>query len=266
MPSEVAEAAIESGLDVHLIGIAGEADKRVERFPHSWIKWGEVGRLFDILNKQRCKDIVIVGSVKRPDLAQVRFDLGAVKNLPFLLSLRTGGDNSVLGNIVKFFENKGFQVRGAHEIAPSLLTASGVVTKQSPERVDLEDIETGLEVVKSLGPFDIGQAVVVARGHVLAVEAAEGTDAMLQRCAELRQWGAKSRAERSGVLIKCPKSGQDLRIDLPAIGPRTIELAAEAGLKGVAVRAGHVLMADRAGLFEAAARHQLFLLGVDHDS
>lgn len=266
LPSELAHAAIASGCGVHLIGIAGEADKRIENYPHSWIKWGEFGRMFHVLEQENCKDIVIIGTVTRPDLSQVRLDFGAVKMLPFIVSLLSGGDNSVLSNIVKFFESKGFQVRGAHEIAPNLLSPSGVVSRLSPEAADHDDIEIGLNVILAMAPFDVGQAVVVARGHVLGVEAAEGTDDMLRRCRDLRQWGAKTRTQRSGVLIKCPKPGQDLRIDLPTIGPRTLEFAAEAGLNGIAVRAGHVLLADRTDLQLTADRHKLFVIGVDHDS
>ena len=122
----------------------------------------------------------------------------------------------------------------------------------------MEDIRLGFRVARALGSFDIGQGAVVARQYVLAVEAAEGTDSMLRRCRDLNNWGFKS---RKGVLVKAPKPGQDLRLDMPVIGPRTIELASEAGLAGIAVAAGAVLLADQQELVEKADRFGLFLYG-----
>ncbi len=263
MPLAVAQAALDSGQDVHIIGIRGEAEERIAQYPHSWMKWGEIGRMFKILKNEACKDVVIIGSVRRPDLSQVRFDLGGIKSLPFILSLTIGGDDTILTSIVKFFERKGFRVRGAHEIAPSLVAPLGVLGRHQPDQQNKEDIELACKIISALGKFDVGQAAVVTKGHVLAVEAAEGTDAMLRRSAGLGQWGSKTRGARAGVLVKSPKPEQEERIDMPAIGPRTVELAAEAGLAGIAVTAGNVLLVDRSELISAADAHDLFVIGID---
>jgi hypothetical protein len=259
LPIALAAAAAAQGRAVHVIGIRGEADAKISRFPHTWLKWGEVGKLFATLEGLGCRDLVIIGSVSRPDLANVRFDFGAIKNLPFLLGLGVGGDDQVLSSVVRFLEGKGYRVYGAGEVAPELLAAEGNLGAKAPSPDDRADIETGFRVVSALGRLDVGQAAVVVKGRVLAVEAAEGTDAMLARCAELRKGGR--RRGLAGVLVKAPKPGQEERVDLPTIGPDTVEMAAQAGLAGIAVAAGRVLIADRNATIAAAGQHGLFLVG-----
>jgi hypothetical protein len=257
----LAEAAAARGLPLHIVGIRGEAQDEIERFPHTWIKWGEVGKLFAALEKNGCGDLVIIGGVDRPDLANVKFDFGALKTLPFILSLGKGGDDSVLSRIVRYLEERGYRVHGAGDVAPDLLAGLGTLGNKSPSADDQADIDMAFKVVSALGRLDVGQAAVVARGHVLAVEAAEGTDAMLIRCAELRQSGRTGPRSRAGVLAKAPKPGQEERVDLPTIGPETVREAAAAGLAGIAVAAGRVLMADGPATIEAANQHGLFLVG-----
>jgi DUF1009 family protein len=261
LPCVLAESATARGLPLHIVAIRGEAREEIERFPHTWIKWGEIGKMFAALDKNGCGDLVIIGGVNRPDLANVRFDLGAIKTLPFLLSLGKGGDDHVLSRIVRFFEDKGYRVHGAGDVAPELLAGKGRLGDHAPSAEDRADIATAFQVVSALGRFDVGQAAVVVKGHVLAVEAAEGTDAMLVRCAELRAIGRTGRRTRAGVLVKAPKPGQEERVDLPTIGPETVGKAASAGLAGIAVAAGQVLMAERAATIEAANQHGLFLVG-----
>ena len=261
LPCVIAEAAAGRGIELHIVGIRGEAREEIERFPHTWIKWGEVGKLFAALDGNRCRDLVIIGGVTRPDLASVKFDLGAVRNLPFIVSLGMGGDDNVLSRIVRFLENKGYRLHGADDVAPELLAGEGRLGDRAPSAEDRVDIQTGFRVVSALGRLDVGQAAVVANGYVLAVEAAEGTDAMLNRCAELRQLGRAPRGGPTGVLVKAPKPGQEQRVDLPAIGPETVSNAAAAGLAGIAVAAGHVLIAERTATIEATNRLGLFLIG-----
>jgi UDP-2,3-diacylglucosamine hydrolase len=218
--------------------------------------------MFRALDNNGCEDIVIIGGVNRPDFSNVRLDLGAIKTLPFILTLGKGGDDHVLSRVVRFFEQKGYRVHGAGDVAPQLLAGEGVLGRKTPSAEDNADIELALRVVGALGRLDVGQAAVVAKGYVLAVEAAEGTDAMLARCAELRASGKAGRRSRAGVLVKVPKPGQEERVDLPTIGPETVAKAASAGLAGVAIAAGRVLMAERDATIAAADEHGLFLLGV----
>lgn len=264
LPTFIAEAANADGMPVHIVGIQGEADADIERFPHTWIKWGEVGKLFAALEKDSCTDLVIIGGVRRPDFKNVRIDLGAIKALPFLLSLRKGGDDHVLSRIVRFFEQRGYRVHGAGDVLPELLMPEGTLTRRGPSADDEADMAHAFEVVRSLGRLDIGQAAVVANGYVLAVEAAEGTDAMLERCAEIKRQG-RSHGTGLGVLVKAPKPGQEERVDMPTIGPETIHKAAEAGLSGIAVAAQHVLIAECKRTIDAANERKLFLYGAPWD-
>jgi hypothetical protein len=169
----------------------------------------------------------------------------------------------VLSRVVRFFEEKGYRVHGAGDVAPELLAGEGVLGDKRPSADDKADIEIALGVVSALGRLDVGQAAVVTRGHVIAVEAAEGTDAMLARCAELR--ARSTRRGPAGVVVKAPKPGQERRVDLPTIGPDTVRQAAAAGLAGIAVIAGQVLMAERDATIAAANEHGLFLVGETSD-
>lgn len=264
-PVTIAELAKRRGRSVHIVGIQGEADPAIERFPHTWIAWGEVGKLLDALNRAGADELVIIGGVKRPDLKSVRLDMGAIRNLPLLISLTVGGDDTVLKNVVRFFEAKGLRVIGAHDAAPELVVPAGPVGNLVPSEDARRDIARGIEVVKALGKLDVGQAAVVVREHVLAVEAAEGTDRMLERASELRQWGERARGRREGALVKTSKIGQDLRVDMPVIGPRTVERAAAAGLAAIALEAGRVLVADRAEVERLAQEAGLAIFGVTVD-
>ncbi len=258
LPLAVAQAAQTRGYQPFMIGLTGNASPEIEQFPHAYSGIGQVGLTLRTLRREGCLRLVLVGSLKRPNLFRLKLDSGFFRHLPQLLRLFKGGDDAVLRRVARFFESQGFDVAGVHEIAPRLLAPPGAFAAASPDAAALEDIRLGFRVTRTLGALDIGQAAVVARQYVLAVEAAEGTDAMLRRCRELNGWGFKS---RKGVLVKAPKPGQDLRLDMPVIGPRTVELASESGLAGIAVVAGAVLLADQQELVEKADKLGLFLYG-----
>jgi DUF1009 family protein len=212
------------------------------------------------LRSERTDALVLVGTVRRPDLWKLRPDWGFFLSLPQILEMMAGGDDSVLSRVVRFFEAKGIRVRGAHEVAPDLLGGAGAAGAVSLDRQGRSDAELGFAVRAALGALDAGQAVVVADGRVLAIEGAEGTDAMLARVAALR--APRDGAVRSGVLAKGPKPGQELRVDMPAIGPRTVERAAAAGLAGVAIEAEAVLLLDRGEAVAAADGHGIAIEGL----
>ncbi len=259
LPAAVAEDAKAAGGDPFIVGLAGDAAPSIERFPHAYVHIGQTGRLLRILRCEGCTRLVFAGGLRRPNLFRIRIDGGFIRHLPQILRLLKGGDDAVLRGVARFFERQGFEILAAHEVAPRLLAPEGAFARLLPRMQDLEDMKLGFRVAHGLGAFDIGQAAVVARGYVLAVEAAEGTDAMLRRCRELNNWAYGT---RQGVLVKRPKPGQDRRFDLPGIGPQTVELAAEAGLAGIAVEAGGVLLADVEELVAKANEAGLFLYGV----
>ena len=265
MPLEVAAAADASGRKVFIAAIHGAADPAIEAFPHSWVHLGQLGRLISVLRSANCRELVIIGHITRPDLTTIKLDPAALKHLPRIMSLAIGGDNSILSSIVQFFEAEDFTVTGAHQVAPALLASPGALSRAEPDRQDREDIALGYRLIDTLGPFDVGQCAVVAAGNVIAIEGAEGTDAMLQRCSGLVGRGRRRRGSRVGVLIKCPKPGQELRVDLPVIGPDTVENAAAAGLTGIAIAASRVLIVDRAATVAAADKAGLFLVGISGD-
>jgi lipid-A-disaccharide synthase len=260
LPLMLAESATRRGASAHIIAIEGEADPAVQRYPHTWVNWGEFGRMLAILRAEGGGEVVIAGGVRRPDLFALRPDLGFFASLPRLARLLAGGDDAVLSRVVRLLEAKGLIVRGAHEVAPELLAERGAIGGVAASQEARTDAALAAAVRAAIGPFDVGQAVVVAAGRVLAIEAAEGTDAMLARVASLRQKGLAPRL--GGVLSKGPKPGQELRVDMPAIGPRTIEAAAAAELEAVAVDAGAVLVLDRAEAVRLAAARQCALLGL----
>lgn len=260
LPLEVANEVRRTGRPVHLVAIAGEAEPGITQHPHTWVGLGQVGAMLRAFRSAGCRDLVILGGVRRPDLKALRPDAGFFLNLPLILSLMAGGDDSVLRRIVSFFERRNFRVVGAHEVAPALLAGEGILGGSEPDPSVQRDVATGFALIEALGPSDVGQAVVVAGGRPVAIEAAEGTDRLLVRLREMR---AKDSGGSAGVFVKAPKPGQELRIDLPAIGPRTVEAAAAAGLAGIAVAAGRVLVAERDRVVQLLGETGLFLVGAD---
>lgn len=259
LPRQVAEAARRDGRAVFVVAFEGQtAPGWVEDFPHEWIRLGAIGRTLDALKEAAVAEVCMIGPIRRPSLGELRPDWRGAK-----LIARNGfvglGDDALLKAVAGILGEAGMRIVGAHEILGDLLMPPGVLTKIRPDDAAWKDIRKGLAAVDMLGGLDIGQAAVVQEGIVLAVEAAEGTDAMLSRCRDLRREG------KGGVLVKTAKPQQDRRLDLPAIGVATAENAARAGLRGIAARAGNALLSDMTGTVAAADRHGLFLVGVEED-
>jgi DUF1009 family protein len=174
------------------------------------------------------------------------------------------GDDQVLRGAVMLLEERGHRVVGAHELAPDLVASHTLTGTRQPGADDHEAIAFGLGLLASLSDFDIGQGAVVDRRHVLAIEGPEGTDRMIRRVRHLRQsWFGLRRREEGGVLIKAAKRGQDLRVDMPTIGPRTVREAARAGLAGIAIGAGSTFVLEQEETLRTADRLGLFLIAVD---
>ena len=263
MPFAVAESLLARGITPILFAIRGACDpKALQRFRHHWISIGQIGRAKKLLRAEGCRDVMFIGALVRPALSEIRIDLGTLRVLGDIWDSFRGGDDHLLSGIGRIFERDGFRMRGIKDVAPDLLMPEGCLTRTTPDATASSDIARGREVLRALGPFDIGQAVAVIDGHVVGVEDIEGTDGFLARIAALRQSGRIRAAQGRGVLIKEPKRGQDLRFDLPTIGPRTVEGAVGAGLAGIAVAAGNTLLADPQAMIEMADRRGLFVIGV----
>jgi hypothetical protein len=261
LPFAVADAAGRQGRSVVLFALRGWADRgRIESYPHHWVRFGQLGRFSRIARQEGCRDVVFIGSVVRPAFWQIWPDLAAIGVMPRIIAMLRGGDDHLMRGIMKVFEDRGFRPIGAHEVAPEILMPEGALGRYQPSESQQDDITLGLALLRAIGPFDVGQATVVAGKHVLALEAAEGTDEMLGQVAEQRRKG-RIRAS-GGVLVKAPKPSQDRRIDLPTIGPQTIAAAVRAGLAGIAVVAGEAIMAEPDQMTQAADRERIFIVGV----
>jgi UDP-2,3-diacylglucosamine hydrolase len=263
LPFAVADAVSKRGRRVVLFAIRGWADpQRVGSYPHHWADFGQFGRFCRLAQSEGCREVVFIGSVVRPSFWQIRPDFKALRMLPRIFGLFRGGDDHLLKGVAGIFEEHGFRLVGAHQIAPEILMPEGTLGHEQPQARDHADIAKGMALLDAISPFDVGQAVVVADARVLATEAAEGTDQMLARVAQLRRNGRIASASGRGVLIKAAKRGQDRRVDLPSIGPQTVEGAARAGLAGIAVVAGSTIVAEPERIGEVADRERLFVVGV----
>jgi DUF1009 family protein len=261
-PIAVAEAVQKRGRPVVLLALKGFADKAVERFPHEWMPFGAFGTSVALARKHNLREIVTIGSVYRPRLRNFRLDWTTLKILPRIAKLYRGGDDHLLSGVADLLNEYGIKLLSIAEVAPELMVPTGVLGAHKPSAEEETDIILGLDLLRTLGPFDVGQAVAIFNRRVLAVEAAEGTKEMLARLAQLRKSGQIKLAPRAGVLVKAPKPGQDRRIDLPAVGAETVVQAAEAGLRGIAVEAGGTIVPDATAMVHAADAAGLFILGV----
>jgi UDP-2,3-diacylglucosamine hydrolase len=263
MPFAVADSLRQRGVDSVLFALRGICDpKRVERFRHHWISIGQLGRATRLLRAEGCRDLVFIGNLVRPALSEIRLDWGTLRVIGQVWAAFRGGDDHLLSGIGRIFEQDGFRMVGLKEVAPDLLMPEGCLTRSMPDEHAAADIARGREVLAALSPFDIGQAVVVIDGNVVAVEDIEGTDGLLARIARLREQGRIRAEGQRGVLVKAPKSGQDLRYDLPTVGPRTVEEAVKARLAGIAVVAGNTLVAEPQEVIEVADAAGLFVTGL----
>ncbi len=257
MPAAVAMAARAAGRPVFVVALRGHADPAtISSFPHIVLRLGAAEEIQAHLRANGVRDVVLVGSVRRPTPLELRPDA-----LMRRLLLRLGrdffrGDDGLLGSIVRVMSEEGYRVLGAHEVMRDAIGPMGQLTRAAPDTVALADIQRGIAVARALGAADVGQGCVVQQGLVLAVEAAEGTDAMLARA------GTLARKGEGGVLVKLVKPAQDRRIDLPTIGPATVEAARQAGLRGIAYEAEGTMIVDRPGTIAAADAAGLFLLGL----
>jgi UDP-2,3-diacylglucosamine hydrolase len=265
MPLRLADAAAKAGRPVVCILIEGFADPAdYARFPHQVVPLGRIGRMLEVLRGHRARDLVMAGRVARPSLLSFRFDAEGVR-LVAKLGRRAifGGDDGLLSAVLRVLREEGFRPLGPQELLGELLVPEGPLTARMPDAEARADIARGIAVARALGAADVGQGCVVQQGLVLGVEAIEGTDALLARCAGLRRDGA------GGVLVKLVKPQQEIRADLPTIGPETVRGAAAAGLAGIAIEArsaqAGTLVVDRPETVAAAEAAGLFLIAIRPD-
>lgn len=261
LPVSVAARCEAEGRPVFLVRLAGFADAHLARYPGIDAGIAEFGKILSALKKAGCTGVCFAGTVSRPDFKTLKPDLKGAALLPGIIAAATKGDDALLRKILSVFEGEGYVIEGADDILGGETLPGGALGAVQPTEAQLSDLRKALHVAEKAGELDIGQGAVVCDGLVLAVEAQEGTDAMLVRVAGLPADLRGSAADRKGALGKAPKPIQDLRVDMPVMGARTIEMAAAAGLAGVGGVAGKLILIDKAGLIEAADRAGLFVWG-----
>lgn len=260
IPKMLIEHCAAQGRDFFVLAIEGNADKALftDDIPHQWIRIGQAGTGFKRFAEEKVQDVIMIGTIKRPGFFDLVPDL---RTTAFFAKVgaKALGDDGILRALVNEIEAEGMTVRGIHEVMSDLLVKPGILGRHKPDKQALVDIRRGIDVALALGKLDVGQSVVVQQGLVLGVEGIEGTDELIRRCSEYRRKGD------GGVLVKLRKPQQDMRIDLPTIGPRSVSRAQESGLRGIVVHAGNGLIVDEAETIRLADKAGLFIMGINPD-
>ncbi|MEM8617743.1 MAG: UDP-2,3-diacylglucosamine diphosphatase LpxI [Pseudomonadota bacterium] len=244
LPVRIAEAVTARGQSVHIVRLKGFVEPKLSTYPGETLGFAEIGKALRSFKQAGCRQICFAGDVKRPDLSALKPDLKGMSLLPKAIAASRKGDDALLRFMIGVFEAEGLQVIGTDEALGDNPTRQGVIAGPQPSAGVLDDLHKASEVALAIGALDIGQGAIVCRGLVLCVEAQEGTDAMLARCAALPAALRGTLAAPEGALVKRLKPIQDRRIDLPTIGPATIDGAHRAGLAAVGYEAGGAHLID----------------------
>ncbi|WP_246717623.1 LpxI family protein [Microvirga flocculans] len=264
LPIQLVSHLERTGQEVRVLAFRGFAEAELQRRAHATVDLLDLKTIMSTLEEWRPQAVSLVGAVRRPGFSALLSAYSLLRNMHEVKEVIARGDDQVLRGAVMLLEERGHRVVGAHELAPDLVAARTLSGSMQPNADDREAIAVGLDLLAALSAFDIGQGAIVARRHVLAIEGPEGTDRMLRRVRGLRQsWFGLRRRKEGGVLIKAAKRGQDLRVDMPTIGPRTIIEADKAGLSGIAVGAGSTFVLEQEETLRTADRLGLFLIAVD---
>jgi len=271
MPGEIRDAMIAEGLSPVLVGVRGEVAPELSNRCDRVLSFGQLGSLFDLLDREGVRHLVFAGGiVKRPDFSALKPDMLTLREMPSLLRIVLGGDDSVLGKIATFMAKRDIAVVGVKDVAPGLLAAQGQIAgpplRGRMPKLLSQSLRLAWKGARTVGGLDAGQGCIVEDGRVVALEGAEGTDAMIRRLGELRRQKRLNPKPEWSVLVKVAKPGQDMRADLPAIGPDTVLGAHENGLNYLAVEAGNSVVLGRGEMTELARRHGIRIAGFSDES
>lgn len=262
LPVDLAENLAAHGRPPFVVMVRDDASRALAAFEHVELPVENFADLAPLLHRRKITHAVFAGGIsRRPRLSAIRPSFALIALLPRLVSALSKGDDGLLRAIAEFMEAKGIKVVGAHEIAPDLLAPHGVLGDIAPQKSDWADIDAAAAAARAIGALDIGQGAVAIGGRAIALEGVEGTDGLLERVRDLRAHGLLAGKKR-GVLVKCSKPGQEVRMDLPTIGPDTVTAAHAAGLAGIGVEADGSLIVDAAGVVREAKKLGLFVVGV----
>ena len=259
MPVEIIRHCNKHEIPIFVIGLEPFASaEQLAEAPHIFAKIGEAGKMIKALRENKVHDIVLAGGIKRPSFKELIPDWEGMK-IVAKLAMKKMSDDNLFRAVIDEVESRGFKIVGIEEVVPEMLFQEGVYGKVKPSKDDMSDIERGWTVAKAIGAVDVGQAVVVQEGLVLAMEAIEGTDMMLARAASLRKDGKKP------IMVKVLKPGQDMRVDLPAIGLQTMDLFIKHGIGGIAVEAGGILLIEKEAVIKKADENGIFIIGLKNN-
>ena len=263
LPRAVAQSARADGREVFVIGLLGSlGDGWIKDFPHEMASPGAPGQAFKSLRSEGITEVLLAGKVDRPNFSDLKLDMKGVLLLPRALKAARQGDDALLRFLVTMFEEEGFRAIGVAQAAPGLVCGEGALGALQPSDDHRADMARGFAIVAALGALDVGQAAIVCEGLALAVEAAEGTDAMIARVGTLRPALRGTPENKRGVLVKALKPNQDAKTDMPVIGIATVEKAHAAGLAGIGLQVGGALIVDKAAVGRCADALGLFVVGV----
>ncbi len=265
LPHDVIAGALALDYGVYVGALLGFSKPEDFDVPAKAFGFGEIGGLIKAFKGEKCTHVSFAGTVSRPNFKKIKPDFKGIKLLPKVIKAAKGGDDALLKFIVSIFEKEGFEIIAPQELCEKSVVGTGALGAVSPTHDDWADINRAMEIAAVIGRHDIGQGAVVCAGLVLAVEAQEGTDNMLTRVARLEENIRGTDGARAGVLAKRLKPEQEERIDLPTIGVNTVELAAKAGLTGIAVEAGKAFVLNKQGVRELADKYGMFVYAVNSD-
>jgi len=257
LPFELYDAALRQGRDTFVLALRDQANPdKLEGIPHAWVSITAIGGVVDTAHRHGVEDMILTGDFQPWHLDCANPDEWLRARQSLITDEMRSRENEAVAFLIREFEKEGFRVITARSLAANLFPATGVLGGHEPDTEAWMDIVRGVEAAKAIGGLDIGQAVVVQRRVVLAVEAVEGTDALIRRSKALKKEGP------GPILVKMMKPQQEMRADPPTIGRRTVELAVGAGFIGIAFEADGTLVADRAAAVRIADDAGLFLVAV----
>ena len=257
LPRKLADNFDPSGDRIFFLAFRNVTDPEVVAGRHhEWLELGEVQKAIDAMHRNNVDKVVMAGPIQRPALSSLALDIRALQMLA-KGGLKAFGDDGLLSLVAKEIEKEGIKVIGIEQILPGVLTKAGLLAGPAPTKISWDDIKRGLQVLNSLGPCDVGQSIAVQEGIVLAIEAIEGTDQMIERA------GSLQRNVSGPILIKISKTNQDKRVDLPTAGPETVNNAIRSGFQGLALEANNSLLLDKDRVIKIAEKNSFFVIGVD---
>lgn len=259
LPKYLIESCKKKGVEVFVIGFKGQTNpETLAGIDHMWTGLGSAGLILKTLKQKNIQDLVMIGSIKRPSISELNPDFKALEILA-RIGFKALGDDGLLSAIKQELEKEGFTLHGVQDFSENLITTQGTLGNIDPDEKDWESIRLGVQVSQTLGKLDIGQAVIIQEGTILGLEAIEGTDELIKRCIPLKKQG------NGPILVKTCKPQQDRKLDLPTIGPQTIQNAYNAGLRGIAMHSGASIILDPQKVAELADAYRIFVVGVKTD-